>query len=93
MDDWTKVVGKRVLITKGFPSRESVVEARVVEVSPSGERVKFRFGGGAEVWYLSADYKLIEVLGMEKALTWGEFITPGSKDKAVETTEGERNGD
>jgi len=38
------------------------IEVNVVEVSPSGNRVKLRFGSGAALWKLATAYKVEEVL-------------------------------
>lgn len=64
MTDWTKHVGKRVLVGKSY-SRNHFNETIVVEVSPSGERVKFRWPSGSEQWFLIDDYELIEVLSKQ----------------------------
>ena len=42
--------------------RNDTIEATVIEVSPSGERVKFRYVSGYESWNLADEYIVSEIL-------------------------------
>ena len=64
--NWKSLVGSRVLVkpTCGYKSYQSkVTEVYVVEVSPSGKRVRLRYPSGAERWELSTYYQVVETLG------------------------------
>ena len=66
MTDWRKLVGKRVLL-RHYPFGH-IEEARILELSPSGECIKVEWIGKNTVvkWYTVVDfefrYKFIEVL-------------------------------
>lgn len=60
MSDWNKLVGKRVLIDDTITG-QGCDEKKVIEVSPSGKRVKFRNGKNT-YWEDVSEIKLIEVL-------------------------------
>ena len=67
------LVGKRVLVREACSSghivevREAcrsghIVEVRVLEASPSGDRIKFEAQDGRTDWYGEWEWKIIEVL-------------------------------
>ena len=61
MDDWKAFIGKRVIVQRnsyGCP----LVEIMVMEVSPSGERVKFKEQDSIGTWHDKHDYRIIESL-------------------------------
>ena len=43
-------IGHRIIINRGACGHISLVEVDVVEISPSGKRVKFKHSGGNECW-------------------------------------------
>jgi hypothetical protein len=53
--------GKRYLV-KTWGIYKSMSEVYVVEISPSGKRVNFKFNGGAEMWVNCEDYEIVEEL-------------------------------
>lgn len=61
--------GHRYLVTEPY-SRKGVLELYVVEVSPSGERIKFRYLSGAELWGSSDQYEIVEELASYNASWW-----------------------
>lgn len=61
-ENWSKLLGKRVLVRDSYSSVTYSEEAVVVEVSPSKQYVKFRWPSGAETWRLAEDKRLTEVL-------------------------------
>ena len=74
MVDWRKLVNHRVLIKEspGFWSSE-IVEAVVIEVSPSGKYVKLRIGGST-VWVPADRYEVVEDLGVPPLPMWREVL-------------------
>lgn len=59
---WRRLVGKRCLVIRDRFYGSDATEVTVVEVSPSGGRVKFRWPSTSESWEDSQSYLLIEVL-------------------------------
>ena len=66
MTDWKELIGKRVLIKEKLPSY-SIIEATVVEVSPSGNYVKFKFGNMYD-WHKADEFEVVEVLGYDYSM-------------------------
>ena len=62
---WENYVGQRCLIVRDS-CLGSATEVLVLEVSPSGKRVKFRFLSGTEDWRDSGKWLLIELLKAKK---------------------------
>ena len=64
---WRELVGRRVLVTTPLMLfHNKVVEAEVLEVSPSGEYVKLKFwphGRQSVEWVRADAYVVVEVLG------------------------------
>ncbi len=54
MTNWKELIGKRVLVGKTWGNE--LIEVSVIEVSPSGERVKLRYASGYESWEQSDKY-------------------------------------
>lgn len=59
------VVGKRCLIKLTNAYIAPVVEVKVLEVSPSGKRVKYQYLSGKRIWEETTEYEIIEVLGVD----------------------------
>ena len=57
--DWRELVGKRVLVRFNLSGR--IVEAKVVEVSPSGRFVALRYDYGKH-WHSAYELTVLEVL-------------------------------
>ena len=58
---WDSYVGARCLVAENRPNGYCG-EVTVIEVSPSGNRVKFRFPYNSEVWETGKHYLLVEAL-------------------------------
>lgn len=59
--NWANFIGMRCIVVRdSWISSE--IEVSVLEVSPSGKRVKFKFPSGAENWEDSSGWLLIEKL-------------------------------
>ena len=54
-EDWESLIGKRVLLRKRYLTTTSAIEATVVEISPSGIFVKFKWQSGSETWEVPGD--------------------------------------
>jgi hypothetical protein len=69
-------VGKRYLITEEYhPLDDEVYEVAVVEISPSGKRIKIQYPStGIMTWKSIKDYRIIE-----------ELIHISSSVKSIET--------
>ena len=71
-ENWNVLIGKRILLRQKYLSTISITEATVVEVSESGEYVKFRWQSGSESWQTPEDEysfnydKILEVLEQSK---------------------------
>jgi hypothetical protein len=59
--DWAKYLQRRCLVVEDRPLGYSI-EVFVLEISPSGKRVKFRFPSGSETWEAVEEWLLIEAL-------------------------------
>lgn len=56
------LAGKRVLLQTCPYSKSQIYEARILEVSPSGQRVKLCNIDGKQYWRDSSDLFLVEIL-------------------------------
>jgi len=75
--DWNKFISHRVLI-KENPAFcvNKIIEAEVIEVSPSGKYVKLRIGDST-TWVPANRYEIVEDLGVppptpEREILWGK---------------------
>ena len=59
-------VGQRYLVKEKKKYMAAAREIKVLEISPSGERVKFLYPQGAEVWEVIVDYEILEKLSEQK---------------------------
>lgn len=72
MENWRELVGKRILLRSKYLTSTVATEATVVEVSDSGDYVKFKWESGAGTWEMPKDEysfgydKILEVLGEEE---------------------------
>lgn len=55
-------VGKRYLVRNWHVWRGDLLEAKVLEISPSKERVKFEFLSGEGSWVDIDDWRIVEEL-------------------------------
>jgi len=62
--NWSSLVGSRCIVIRDLFGPE--FEVRVLEVSPSGKRVKFKYSTGSEIWEVGDNYFLIEKLEGKK---------------------------
>lgn len=60
--DWTEYVGHRVLVREIDTENDLAYEYTVMEVSPSGLRVKFKNSVGRMFWTNYDQYEPVEVL-------------------------------
>jgi hypothetical protein len=58
--NWKDYIGKRCLVTKNYA--HAFHEVLVLEVSPSGQRVKLQWESGSKVWDDANGPRLVEVL-------------------------------
>lgn len=67
-EKWDELIGKRILLRSKYLTRVKAVEATVIEISPSGKYVKFKWQIGNETWEIPEDEysfsynKILEVL-------------------------------
>jgi hypothetical protein len=60
--DWAEYVGHRVLVTEVDTDNDMTYEYTVMEVSPSGLRVKFKNSIGRMFWTDKNQYAPVEIL-------------------------------
>lgn len=67
-ENWKELLGKRILLRKKYLTGTHAVEVTVIEVSNSGDYVKFEHESGAQSWEVPEDNhsfhydKILEVL-------------------------------
>lgn len=56
------LVGKRLLISRHYSYGDDVSEVTLLEISPSGKRLKFEWESGSSSWESKDEYDIAEVL-------------------------------